>query len=186
MEKIPVDVLEGLKSATILIWLNSEFLVCWFYLMLYYCNLQIFLAFAILKSLESSHLFKLQQPFLYSKHIFLSLGLFLLWNIILMLLRTIFFTGNFKLDNNRNGTMRSAIFLLTFTIVHALGNFVDMLGGPQELNGEGYLFDRIHWTGALGMAKEKNDQFQKKTILEDVHHWKHENIVKLLKLLLQL
>ena len=62
--------------------------------------------------------------------------------------------GNFKLDNNRNGTMRSAIFLLTFTIVHALGNFVDMLGGPDELNGEGYLFDRIHWTGALGMAKD--------------------------------
>ena len=80
--------------------------------------------------------------------------LFLLWNIILMLLRTIFFTGNLKLDNNRNGTMRSAIFLLTFTIVHALGNFVDMLGGPDELNGEGYLFDRIHWTGALGLAKD--------------------------------
>ena len=65
--------------------------------------------------------------------------------------------GNFKLDNNRNGTMRSAIFLLTFTIVHALGNFVDMLGGPDELNGEGYLFDRIHWTGALGMAKDAVD-----------------------------
>jgi len=79
--------------------------------------------------------------------------LFLLWNVILMLLRTIFFTGNIKLDNNRNGTMRSAIFLLTFTIVHALGNFVDMLGGPNELNGEGYLFDRIHWTGAFGMVK---------------------------------
>lgn len=80
--------------------------------------------------------------------------LYLLFNVALMLLRTIFFTGNFKLDNNRNGTMRSAIFLLTFTIVHALGNFVDMLGGPDELNGEGYLFDRIHWTGALGMAKD--------------------------------
>jgi len=80
--------------------------------------------------------------------------IFLLWNVILMLARTIFFTGNVKIDNNRNGTMRSAIFLLTFTIVHALGNFVDMLGGPDELNGEGYLFDRIHWTGALGFAKD--------------------------------
>eukprot|EP00435_Cladocopium_sp_Y103_P039713 s1203_g10.t1 len=85
--------------------------------------------------------------------------LYLLWNVVLMLLRTIFFTGNFKLDNNRNGTMRSAIFLLTFTIVHALGNFVDMLGGPDELNGEGYLFDRIHWTGALGMAKDGDFPF---------------------------
>lgn len=50
--------------------------------------------------------------------------------------------------------MRSAVFLLTFTIVHALGNFVDMLGGPDELNGEGYLFDRIHWTGAFGFVKD--------------------------------
>ena len=65
------------------------------------------------------------------------------------LVRTIFFSGNFKitLDNNRNGTIRSAIFLITFIIIHALGNFVDMLGGPNELNGEGWLFDRIHWTG---------------------------------------
>ena len=64
---------------------------------------------------------------------------FLLKSVMVMVLRTIFFTGNFKftLDNNRKGTMRSAVFLLTFTIVHALGNFVDMLGGPAELNGEG-------------------------------------------------
>lgn len=51
--------------------------------------------------------------------------------------------------------MRSAIFLLTFTVVHALGHFVDMLGGPDELNlnGEGYLFDRILSTGTSGMVK---------------------------------
>merc|ERR1711963_862924 len=29
-----------------------------------------------------------------------------------------------------------------------------MLSGPQELNGEGYLFDRIHWTGGLGLTKD--------------------------------
>ena len=81
--------------------------------------------------------------------------IFLLWNVLLMVMRTIFFTGNLKftLDNNRKGTIRSAVFLITFTIVHALGNFVDMLGGPAELNGEGYLFDRIHWTGGLGFVK---------------------------------
>ncbi|CAJ1373427.1 unnamed protein product [Effrenium voratum] len=81
---------------------------------------------------------------------------FLLKNVMLMVMRTVFFTGNlkFSLDNNRNGTMRSAVFLITFTIVHALGNFVDMLGGPAELNGEGYLFDRIHWTGAFGYIKD--------------------------------
>ena len=57
----------------------------------------------------------------------------------------VFFTGNlkFSLDNNRNGTMRSAVFLITFTIVHALGNFVDMLGGPAELNGAGLGFPAL-------------------------------------------
>ena len=85
---------------------------------------------------------------------FVGAVIFLLWNVLLMVLRTIFFTGNFKFtfDNNRKGTIRSAVFLLTFTIVHALGNFVDMLSGPAELNGEGYLFDRIHWTGGLGLV----------------------------------
>ncbi|CAK9005557.1 unnamed protein product [Durusdinium trenchii] len=85
--------------------------------------------------------------------------IFLLWNVVKMLTFAgwsvgIFFTGNIKLDNNRMGTMKSAVFLITFTIVHALGNFVDMLGGPDELNGEGYLFDRIHWTGGLGLVKD--------------------------------
>jgi len=62
----------------------------------------------------------------------------------------IFFTNNIKLDNNRTGTIRSALFLIAFVIIHALGNFADMIGGPDELIGEGYLFDRIHWTGGLG------------------------------------
>jgi len=88
---------------------------------------------------------------------------FLLVNLTKMLLKTVFFTHNFvfvvngrpgfKLTNNRLGTARSACFLITFIVVHALGNFVDMLGGPNELNGEGYLFDRIHWTGGLGLVK---------------------------------
>eukprot|EP00933_Yihiella_yeosuensis_P037531 TRINITY_DN31497_c0_g1_i1.p1 TRINITY_DN31497_c0_g1~~TRINITY_DN31497_c0_g1_i1.p1 ORF type:complete len:967 (-),score=281.29 TRINITY_DN31497_c0_g1_i1:158-3058(-) len=80
---------------------------------------------------------------------------YMLVNVLLTTLKTVLFTGNFKfsLDNNRKGTIRSAVFLLTFTLVHAGGNFVDMLGGPDELNGEGYLFDRIHWTGGLGLVK---------------------------------
>jgi len=78
---------------------------------------------------------------------------FLVKNIILTVMRTVLFTGNlrFSFDNNRNGTIRSAVFLLTFTIIHALGNFSDMLGGPNEANGEGYLFDRIKWTGSFGV-----------------------------------
>jgi hypothetical protein len=79
--------------------------------------------------------------------------IYLVYNLIRLVIPGMIFTsGNFKftLDNNRNGTIRSALFLITFIIIHALGNFVDMLGGPDELNGEGYLFDRIHWTGGLG------------------------------------
>merc|ERR1719499_448099 len=73
-----------------------------------------------------------------------------------MLLKTIFFTGNlkFSFDNNRKGTIRSACFLLTFTIVHVAGNFVGMIKGPNEANGEGYFFDRIAWTGGLGLVKD--------------------------------
>jgi len=75
--------------------------------------------------------------------------IFLALNVIRQVLKTVFFTGNFifKIDGNRTGTIRSAIFLLTFTIIHALGNFTDMLGGPNETNGEGYFFDRLYWTG---------------------------------------
>mmetsp|Transcript_46095 Transcript_46095/g.132023 ORF Transcript_46095/g.132023 Transcript_46095/m.132023 type:complete len:310 (+) Transcript_46095:1125-2054(+) len=77
-------------------------------------------------------------------------------NIVKMLLRTVFLTGNFKfnLDNNRKGTIRSACFLLTFTIVHVAGNFVGMIKGPLEANGEGYFFDRLAWTGGFGIWKE--------------------------------
>merc|ERR1712178_506360 len=82
--------------------------------------------------------------------------IYLVKSIIVIALKTVFFTGNFKftLDNNRKGTIRSAVFLITSIIIHALGNFVDMLSGPQEFNGEGYLFDRIHWTGGLGLTKD--------------------------------
>merc|ERR1719210_347818 len=82
--------------------------------------------------------------------------IFLALNVVLMLLRTVFFTGNFvfTLDNNRKGTIRSACFLLTFTIIHVMGNFVGMVKGPMEANGEGYFFDRIAWTGGLGLVKE--------------------------------
>mmetsp|Transcript_21063 Transcript_21063/g.58884 ORF Transcript_21063/g.58884 Transcript_21063/m.58884 type:complete len:383 (+) Transcript_21063:3-1151(+) len=82
--------------------------------------------------------------------------IFLGINLVKMLLRTVFLTGNFqfKLDNNRKGTIRSACFLLTFTIIHVMGNFVGMIKGPLEANGEGYFFDRIAWTGGFGIWKE--------------------------------
>jgi len=71
----------------------------------------------------------------------------------LMILKTVLFTGNFrfKLDNNRKGTIRSACFLIMFTVIHVLGNFVGMIKGPEEANGEGYFFDRLLPTGGLGI-----------------------------------
>jgi len=71
--------------------------------------------------------------------------LYLIKSIITMLLKTIFFTGNFifEFDNERTGTIRSAIMLLVFTIVHVLGNCFDFwVGGPGEVNGETYFFER--------------------------------------------
>jgi len=82
--------------------------------------------------------------------------IFLGLNIVLMLSRTVFFTGNvlFKLENNRNGTIRSACMLLVFTVIHVVGNFLALFSGPDELNGEGYFFDRQVWTGGFGIIKD--------------------------------
>jgi len=74
--------------------------------------------------------------------------LFLLRAVLVMILKTVFFTGNFvfKLDNNRNGTIRSAIFLLTFTIIHVAGNtwdfFTGGMTGQTQAVGESYFFFR--------------------------------------------
>jgi len=81
--------------------------------------------------------------------------IFVILGMVRMLLSTIFFTSNFlfvvdgsgtirfKFDNHRNGTIRSAIMLLVFTIVHVAGNSFDFwVGGAEEMNGETYFFER--------------------------------------------
>mmetsp|Transcript_28923 Transcript_28923/g.67328 ORF Transcript_28923/g.67328 Transcript_28923/m.67328 type:complete len:1009 (-) Transcript_28923:278-3304(-) len=71
--------------------------------------------------------------------------IFLAINILKQVISTVFFTGNFEMSvkPERTGTIRSACFLLFFTIVHAGGNFLDFWhGGPAEVNGESYFFDR--------------------------------------------
>lgn len=72
---------------------------------------------------------------------------YLVKGIAIALGKTIFFTHNFVfvITGERNGTIRSAIFLLLFTIAHAGGNAFDIfIGGPREVNGETYFFDRQH------------------------------------------
>jgi hypothetical protein len=77
---------------------------------------------------------------------------YLVVNVLTLIMKTVLFTGNlkFSFDNNRKGTIRSAMFLLFFTIVHASGNMMDLIvnNRPEEVNGEGYLIeDRMSWTG---------------------------------------
>jgi hypothetical protein len=78
---------------------------------------------------------------------------FLVKSIGIVLAKSLFFTGNFvfKFENNRNGTVRSAIFLLFFTIAHAGGNAYDFWVGAilnqdhgDQVNGETYFFERQH------------------------------------------
>eukprot|EP00928_Gymnodinium_smaydae_P038746 TRINITY_DN2664_c0_g2_i1.p1 TRINITY_DN2664_c0_g2~~TRINITY_DN2664_c0_g2_i1.p1 ORF type:complete len:1009 (+),score=201.31 TRINITY_DN2664_c0_g2_i1:106-3027(+) len=81
--------------------------------------------------------------------------IFLAKAVIVNIAMTIMFTGNFvfKFENNRMGTIRSAIFLLFFTIVHVGGNAWDFFQGPDEMNGETYFFERQHaWMGFVGLA----------------------------------
>eukprot|EP00928_Gymnodinium_smaydae_P038749 TRINITY_DN2664_c0_g3_i3.p1 TRINITY_DN2664_c0_g3~~TRINITY_DN2664_c0_g3_i3.p1 ORF type:complete len:1003 (+),score=297.36 TRINITY_DN2664_c0_g3_i3:444-3011(+) len=81
--------------------------------------------------------------------------IFLVKAIMINIAMTIAFTGNFvfKFENNRMGTIRSAIFLLFFTIVHVAGNSWDFFNGPDEMNGETYFFERQHaWMGLVGLG----------------------------------
>jgi cytochrome b involved in lipid metabolism len=88
--------------------------------------------------------------------------IFMVKAVLVMILKTVFFTGNFvfKLDNNRNGTIRSAIFLLFFTIIHVSGNTWDFFMGPSEANGEDYFFFRQRFTGiAFGQNVKGNEYY---------------------------
>merc|ERR1719443_468353 len=64
---------------------------------------------------------------------------------------TIFANKNFqfKFTNDRSGLSRSAVFLIFFMVVHAVGNLHVFLG-PDDFNGYGYFYTRFYWTG-LGL-----------------------------------
>merc|ERR1711879_771021 len=59
---------------------------------------------------------------------------------------TIFTVKNFKISNDRVGLTRSAIFLIFFIVIHAIGNLHVFLG-PDDFNGYGYFYVRLYWTG---------------------------------------
>jgi len=59
---------------------------------------------------------------------------------------TIFSVKNFKLSNDRVGLTRSAILLILFMVIHAVGN-LHVFMGPDDFNGYGYFYVRLYWTG---------------------------------------
>merc|ERR1719313_125972 len=59
---------------------------------------------------------------------------------------TIFANKNFKISNDRMGLTRSAILLILFIVIHAVGNLHVFLG-PDDFNGYGYFYVRLYWTG---------------------------------------
>merc|ERR1712066_980359 len=59
---------------------------------------------------------------------------------------TIFTSKNIQINGDRKGLTRSAIFLLFFIIIHAVGN-LHVFKGPDDFNGYGYFYVRLYWTG---------------------------------------
>ncbi|CAD7970270.1 unnamed protein product [Amoebophrya sp. A120] len=70
---------------------------------------------------------------------------------LLEIILTIFSISNFKFTNDRSGLTRSAILMILFMVVHAVGNLHIFLG-PDDFNGYGYFYVRLYWT-CLGLVQ---------------------------------
>merc|ERR1712032_1526425 len=73
-------------------------------------------------------------------------GWALLLSVLYEVCATIFSATNIKITNDRVGLTRSAIFLIIFIIIHAVGN-LHVFKGPDDFNGYGYFYVRLYWTG---------------------------------------
>jgi len=71
---------------------------------------------------------------------------YLLMAVLWEVCATIFSVPNFKISNDRLGLTRSAILLILFIVIHAVGNLHVFLG-PDDFNGYGYFYVRLYWTG---------------------------------------
>merc|ERR1711972_641845 len=71
---------------------------------------------------------------------------FLFVSILYEVGATIFTAKNFKISNDRMGLTRSAILLILFIVIHAVGN-LHVFKGPDDFNGYGYFYVRLYWTG---------------------------------------
>merc|ERR1712007_21124 len=76
--------------------------------------------------------------------------IFSAWYLLLAVLyevcATIFASKNLKISNDRLGLTRSAILLILFIVIHAVGN-LHVFMGPDDFNGYGYFYVRLYWTG---------------------------------------
>lgn len=61
-------------------------------------------------------------------------------------MRLFFSVKNIKISNDRKGLTRSAILLILFIVIHAVGN-LHVFMGPDDFNGYGYFYVRLYWTG---------------------------------------
>jgi len=67
-------------------------------------------------------------------------------SILFEVCATIFTAKNIKISNDRKGLTRSAILLILFIVIHAVGN-LHVFKGPDDFNGYGYFYVRLYWTG---------------------------------------
>jgi len=72
------------------------------------------------------------------------------WHLVLAFLyevcATIFSANNIQINGDRKGLTRSAIFMIVFIVIHAVGN-LHVFKGPDDFNGYGYFYVRLYWTG---------------------------------------
>merc|ERR1712228_1096437 len=71
---------------------------------------------------------------------------YLLVAVLYEVCATIFSAPNLKMGNDRTGLTRSAILLILFIVIHAVGN-LHVFAGPDDFNGYGYFYVRLYWTG---------------------------------------
>merc|ERR1719231_480070 len=72
--------------------------------------------------------------------------MYCLVSVLREIFATIFSQKNINFTNDRLGLTRSAIFLIVFIIIHAVGNLHVFLG-PDDFNGYGYFYVRLYFTG---------------------------------------
>jgi len=77
---------------------------------------------------------------------YISAAWYLMLSVLWEVCATIFSVPNFKISNDRMGLTRSAILLILFIVIHAVGNLHVFLG-PDDFNGYGYFYVRLYWTG---------------------------------------